>query len=215
MSDVALKPELDQVGIQGNAGDFFVFLQKFPELNWWPTLYDTEILVCPRSEFTAEDQSTLDTQIASMTDFAQIDEAWWTSKTAACIELGYYYINCDSECCGVGKKSMPLNKRQAVHGDWHVNDPDVSQKSVFIYGTGAFDGTTAFHHTCDHKCWSNWSGNEYYPGFHPWIPNNSNTFTSTVLSCVYGLSQKKPNLGMSDMVTVSCQCAASVSAVII
>jgi len=68
---------------------------------------------------------------------------------------------------------------------------------LYIYGTGAFDGNTAWHDTCDKKCWSNWKGTDYNP-----LTNNCNTFTSTVLKLVYGLSDKKPHLGPSDLVNV-------------
>ena len=46
---------------------------------------------------------------------------------------------------------------------------------------------------------SDWSGTDYNP-----ITNNCNTFTSTVLKCVYGMSDRKPNLGVSDMIHVTC-----------
>merc|ERR1712066_164974 len=82
----------------------------------------------------------------------------------------------------------------------------VNTKRVYIYGTGAFDGNTAFHYACDHKCWSNWAGTNYNP-----ITNNCNTFTSTILSMVYGLSQKKPHLGISDLVTVHGHCPSKTS----
>ncbi len=46
-------------------------------------------------------------------------------------------------------------------------------------------------------CISNWSGHDYNP-----ITNNCNTFTSTLLKCVYGLSDAKPHLGVSNLRTV-------------
>ena len=48
-------------------------------------------------------------------------------------------------------------------------------------------------------CVSNWGGRDYNP-----LTNNCNTFTSTVLKCVYGFSDAKPHLGVSDMRTVTC-----------
>merc|ERR1712183_169486 len=69
---------------------------------------------------------------------------------------------------------------------------------------GNFDGDVAYHHTCDKKCWSNWAGTDYNP-----LTNNCNTFTSTILYMVYGLSQKKPHLGPSDMVTVKGHCPST------
>ena len=36
------------------------------------------------------------------------------------------------------------------------------------------------------------------------LTNNCNTFTSAVLKCVYGFSDAKPHLGVSDLRTVTC-----------
>lgn len=196
-----LKPEYVSaaapvLGATGGSKDYFVFLQKFPLMPAF-VFFHTEVLVCPRSGFTADEQSLLDQKISAMTDFAEIDEEWWKTRTADCIELGYGGALCEKECCSVGHDHMPLNKRHAVIGNANVN-----KKSLYIYGTGAFDGATAFHDACDKKCWSDWTGTDYNP-----LTNNCNTFTSTVLSCVYGLSQKKPNLGPSDLVTVHGKCA--------
>merc|ERR1712216_229847 len=137
-------------------------------------------------------------QIQALHDFVEIPAAWWANNTASCVELGYGGALCEEECCSVGKAVMPLNKRQAV-----IANAALDTKAVFLYGTG-FDGATAYHDVCDSKCWSNWAGTDYNV-----LKNNCNTFTSTVLSCVYGLSQKKPHLGISDMVTVSGHCPAS------
>ncbi len=49
------------------------------------------------------------------------------------------------------------------------------------------------------KCVSDWAGRSYNP-----LTNNCNTYTSTILKCVYGLSDAKPHLGVSDMRTVTC-----------
>merc|ERR1712048_185807 len=81
-------------------------------------------------------------------------------------------------------------------------------KSLYIYGVGSFDGNTAYHYACDHKCWSNWAGINYNP-----LTNNCNTFTSTVLNMVYGLSVKKPHLGISDLIAVHGHCPSNASAI--
>eukprot|EP00408_Alexandrium_pacificum_P027294 CAMPEP_0171189542 /NCGR_PEP_ID=MMETSP0790-20130122/18399_1 /TAXON_ID=2925 /ORGANISM="Alexandrium catenella, Strain OF101" /LENGTH=243 /DNA_ID=CAMNT_0011654655 /DNA_START=61 /DNA_END=792 /DNA_ORIENTATION=- len=195
-----LKPEYASapfpgLGASGGAKDYFVFLQRFPLIPVF-VFFHTEVLVCPRSGFSSEEQSLLDQKIAGMTDFAEVDESWWKTRTADCIELGYGGAMCGKECCAVGHGHMALNKRHAVIGNANVN-----KKALFIYGTGFFDGLTAFHDTCDKKCWSMWKGIDYNP-----ITNNCNTFTSTVLSCVYGLSEKKPGLGVSDLVHVHGKC---------
>ncbi|CAK0911318.1 unnamed protein product [Prorocentrum cordatum] len=187
-------PVLDVVQEPGSSG--FVFLQRYP-LEGAEVLYHTEVLVCDRSGFSVADQGFLDETIAGMRHFAPLNESWWEGKTAQCTELGYGGASCSSQCCGVGHAAMPLNKRQAV-----IGNADLTKKALFVYGSAAFDGEAAFRHACGHKCWSNWAGTDYNP-----LSNNCNTFTSTVLSCVYGLSQKKPHLGVSDLVTVHCSCS--------
>eukprot|EP00927_Polykrikos_kofoidii_P048620 TRINITY_DN4286_c0_g1_i5.p1 TRINITY_DN4286_c0_g1~~TRINITY_DN4286_c0_g1_i5.p1 ORF type:complete len:262 (+),score=30.55 TRINITY_DN4286_c0_g1_i5:81-788(+) len=203
----ALWPELDSKYVNRKSfderissvsnGKYFVFLQKFPLMPLF-FVYHTEVLVCARDGFSNEDQSYLDSKIGGMSDFAELEEDWWSTRTASCTELGYGGSLCGEECCSVGHDTMALNARHAV-----IVNANLRRKSLYIYGTGAFDGATAFHDTCDKKCWSNWAGFEYNP-----LTNNCNTFTSTVLSCVYGLSQKKPSLGISDLVTVSGKCSA-------
>lgn len=197
----------------------YVFLQRFP-LEGSP-FYHTEIVACPRDKFTAVDQVTLDNHVASITGanvrprlgsnkdsdspgFVEIPESWWSSRDTPCVEMGYGGAPCFKRCCAVphGKDQVPypLNTRRAV-----ISNADVQKKALFLYGTGPFSGEVAYQAVCNkanpNKCWSNWAGIDYRP-----IGNNCNTFTSTVLSCVYGLSEKKPHLGVSDMVTVTCNC---------
>jgi len=183
---------------------FFVFLQRFP-LGGVNLFFHTEVVVCPRSEFNATDQQFLDKQISGIGDkgFLQIADDWWTQRTAQCVELGYGGAMCKEECCGVpngpNQKAYPMNSRDAV-----IGNADGKQKHMYVYGDGSFDGNQAWHNACDKKCWSNWAGTDYNP-----LTNNCNTFTSTILYCVYGLSQKKPHLGPSDMVTVKGHCPAT------
>lgn len=184
-----------------NDDSYYIFLQKFPLQNTFQTLFHTEVLVCPRNNFSTVDQNTLDNQVSTLQDFVEIETSWWETKSNNCVELGYGGSFCTDPCCSVpfteAQTSFPLNERRAI-----IPNADVKYKSLFLYGTGMFDGITAHGALCDQKCWSSWSGTDYNP-----ITNNCNTFTSTVLSCVYGLSQKKPNLGPSDMITVDCNCA--------
>jgi len=200
-----LKPEFVSTPVVPRVGSSnssnFVFLQKFPLPGG--LFFHTEVLVCGRDGFNAEDKQFLDKQIAGMKDFAEIEETWWNTRTANCVELGYGGAFCSDECCsvphGASQTQYPLNKRAAVIGNANVN-----KKSLYIYGTGDFDGNVAYHYTCDKKCWSDWSGTDYNV-----LKNNCNTFTSTVLYMVYGLSQKKPSLGVSDLVTVKGHCPST------
>jgi len=197
--------DFEQEGIIASDSDlYFVFLQKFPLLNTAGLLFHTEVLVCPKQEFSAQDQSTLDqfAAVALQEDFVQIEETWWSDRTVNCVELGYGGSPCATSCCSVphthAQLSYPLNARSAV-----IDNADCTKKTVFLYGTGQFGGESAYKALCDRHniCWSHWAGADYNP-----FTNNCNTFTSTVLSCVYGLSEKKPDLGPSDMVTVKCHC---------
>jgi hypothetical protein len=184
----------------------YVFLQKFPLKGTHGAIFHTEVVVCPKSGFSSQDQSMLNGKITPLTDFSELDESWWQGVTAGCVELGYGGNACTDECCSVPHSSQQteysLNARRSV-----IGNADVSQKSLFLYGESDFDGNLAYHAVCDQKCWSNWAGTDYNP-----LTNNCNTFTSTVLACAYGLSEKKPNLGPSDLVTVKCEkksCKAS------
>lgn len=204
-------------------GSYYIFLQKFPLQHSGDWLFHTEVLVCPRHNFTVQDRRMLDQKAeASMgsDSFLPLEESWWTSTSTVaapiyCVELGYGGSSCTTSCCsvpqGVSQHAYPLHARYAI-----IRNIDGTKKSLFLYGTGSIDGVEAYHAVCnngnatkDHNpCWSRWSGTDYNPLF-----NNCNTFTSTVLSCVYGLSQKKPDLGPSDIVTVKCHCQPTTSAI--
>ena len=176
----------------------YVFLQKFPLEGTDDLLWHTEVLVCPREGFAPDDQAYLDDKVQSLSDFAAIDESWWHDKTASCTELGYGGSACTDRCCavphGMDERNFPLNEHRAV-----IGNAKVEEKYLYLYGTGRLEGDETFHATCDEKCWSNWAGTDYNP-----LTNNCNTFTSTVLHCVFGLSEKKPDLGVSDLVRVDC-----------
>merc|ERR1739845_99419 len=91
-------------------------------------------------------------------------------------------------------------------------------KELFFYGVSGdggarkgISGEEAYRAVCHGQmnaisvattlpsCVSNWAGRDYNP-----LTNNCNTFTSTVLKCVYGLSDAKPHLGVSDLRNVQC-----------
>jgi len=180
----------------------YVFLQKFPLQNTFNRIFHTEVLVCEKDGFSVEDQTYLDKTLEGLTDFVEIPDSWWTSRTANCVEFGYGGAACMERCCGSPHRDselhFPLNERRAV-----IGNADTTQKSLFLYGTsGTLSAEDAYQDLCDAshpKCWSDWAGTDYNP-----LTNNCNTFTSTILACIFGLSENKPNLGPSDMVTVTC-----------
>merc|ERR1719436_2175643 len=100
------------ITIGNTSSKVFVFLQKFP-LGGVNLFFHTEVLVCPRAGFSQADQDTLDGKIKGMTNFAEIDESWWETRTANCVELGYGGADCTEECCGVphgnAQTEFPLN----------------------------------------------------------------------------------------------------------
>jgi len=213
MPSAELLPQyfVPSVDTLGSSGSNYVFLQKFP-LGGVSLFFHTEVLVCPKEGFSHEDAQFLDNQVANITaenGFLPVEQSWWNVKTANCVELGYGGAACSQECCsvphGAEQQAYKLNERRAV-----IGNADTSKKSLYLYGVGGFDGNVAFHNACDKKCWSNWAGTDYNP-----LTNNCNTFTSTILYSVYGLSQKKPSLGPSDMVTVRGHCPASADQVLV
>merc|ERR1719422_877761 len=115
-------------------GNFFVFLQKFP-LGGVDLFYHTEVVVCARDGFSAADQDFLDDKISKIgqAGFLQIEDSWWTTKTAMCVELGYGGNPCFHECCGVphgsDQQNYQLKERRAV-----IPNADGNQKAMFIYG---------------------------------------------------------------------------------
>eukprot|EP00594_Rhizosolenia_setigera_P020921 CAMPEP_0178980258 /NCGR_PEP_ID=MMETSP0789-20121207/26382_1 /TAXON_ID=3005 /ORGANISM="Rhizosolenia setigera, Strain CCMP 1694" /LENGTH=159 /DNA_ID=CAMNT_0020670623 /DNA_START=570 /DNA_END=1049 /DNA_ORIENTATION=- len=131
-----------------------------------------------------------------------------------CVELGYGGAMCVKNCCGVPhtekQTSYELGAEQSV-----ISNAVTSEKALFLYGT--WDSSVGndtdenaitydpYDLVCgigeEHKCHSRWSGLDYNL-----ITNNCNTFTSVMLSCVFDLSQQKPHLGVSDMMTVNCKC---------
>mmetsp|Transcript_23016 Transcript_23016/g.35511 ORF Transcript_23016/g.35511 Transcript_23016/m.35511 type:complete len:278 (+) Transcript_23016:127-960(+) len=184
-----------------NQEEVYVFLQKFPLQHSFGRIFHTEIVACSRAQFTSADQQFLDGQIAQGNDFAEVEASWWERRSDInCVELGYGGSDCTEKCCSVVENTKyKLSSHVAM-----ITNVESDKKSLFLYGIGAFDGNDAYRAVCDTsaaKCWSRWTGTDYNL-----FQNNCNTFTSAVLSCVYGLSQKKPGLGVSDLVTVSCQC---------
>mmetsp|Transcript_9226 Transcript_9226/g.20491 ORF Transcript_9226/g.20491 Transcript_9226/m.20491 type:complete len:207 (+) Transcript_9226:55-675(+) len=174
---------------------YYVFLQRYPLHSVVEVFYHTEVLVCYSKAFSAEDRSYLEGELVGLKDFVELPETWWQGQTVECTELGYGG-NLDSKVCsGAPLGRMKLGDRQAV-----ISNADLSQKALYLYGKGGFGGSAAHKRVCQ-DCWSNWAGIDYNI-----LRNNCNTFTSAVLSCVYGLSQKKPGLGVSDLVTVTCSC---------
>lgn len=189
------------------AGGSYVFLQKFPLENSGDMLFHTEVLVCPKDSFSLEDQEFLNEQVADLKDFVKIEESWWSGEgdeakargSVKCVEMGYGGASCHDRCCAVphGPKEVDyaFSERRAV-----IQNAVTKEKSLYLYGSSAsLDGEAAYKSLCSKRCWSNWAGTDYNV-----MNNNCNTFTSAVLHCIFGLSEKKPSLGMSDLVTVTC-----------
>lgn len=144
--------------------------------------------------------------------FAEVPkEKWSTQLSPGCVQLGFGGASCGTPCCGVPHKSKnvayALNSREAV-----ISNAMGDYKQLFLYGsTELKDGVyAAFKAVCHGHfgaieegklpaCVSNWAGTDYNP-----ITNNCNTFTSTLLKCVFGLTDAKPSLWVSDLINVNC-----------
>mmetsp|Transcript_21216 Transcript_21216/g.46033 ORF Transcript_21216/g.46033 Transcript_21216/m.46033 type:complete len:347 (+) Transcript_21216:156-1196(+) len=162
-------------------------------------------------------------QGSSQTPFAAIEKDQWSKQSEpGCVQLGYGGANCGSGCCGSPHKQQnrnyALSSTEAVIGNAMGDYKELYfygvSGSVSTVGVGGGDngisGEEAYKAVCHGHmnaiemgkfpmCVSNWTGREYNP-----LTNNCNTYTSTVLKCVYGLSDAKPHLGVSDMKSVTC-----------
>lgn len=213
---------------------YYIFLQKFPLESTWRMIFHTEVIVCPRETFQddADFLITLDELVNTLVPsrfvsehasgdgldsgataaFTEVPKEQWSKQsTAGCVQLGYGGSSCPTPCCSVPHKSKntayPLNSQEAV-----ISNAMGDHKELYLYGTTHIKdgGEAAFKAVCHGHygaieqgrlptCVSNWAGTDYNP-----LTNNCNTFTSTVLKCVFGLSDSKPGLGVSDLITVSC-----------
>jgi hypothetical protein len=192
------------LGPSNTTGSSYVFVQRFPMARsrlvprWIRQLfpfYHTDILLSPRSSFSVDDQQYLDAQISGMTNFAKIEDSWWQTKTTSAAQIGYGYGECSARCCNVKKVEMPLNNRSSV-----VAGLDLSQKSIFVYGTTEKNADGALHALCNPEntrddIWSNWDHEDFHI-----YKNNCNTFTSTMLQNIFGLSQEHPLVAFEDEV---------------
>ncbi|KAL3758976.1 hypothetical protein ACHAWU_003047 [Discostella pseudostelligera] len=174
-----------------------------------------------------------DTDTTTKVPFISIEREYWSKQSEpGCVQLGYGGADCDNACCGSPHRrentNYALNSQQAV-----IGNAMGEYKELYLYGmsgggsgsdmpsttandgSGGNDGISgedAYKAVCHGHmnaieigrgkfpiCVSNWSGHDYNP-----LTNNCNTFTSTILKCVYGLSDAKPHLGVSDLRTVTC-----------
>ena len=152
-------------------------------------------------------------------------DAWSKQSEPGCVQLGFAGSPCGSACCGSPHGSR--NTAYALNSDRAVIGNAMGEyKELYFYGVsgggpssssgggGAVDGIggeAAYEAVCHGHmyaidaggalptCVSDWAGTDYNP-----LTNNCNTFTSAVLKCVYGMSDAKPNLGISDIRTVTC-----------
>ncbi len=179
---------------------------------------DALALELPPSSF---DDIMINKKAKKQIHFAVVAKNQWSAQSdPSCVQLGYggkfdwssvdhAYKFCSTACCGSPHKNentnYALNSQAAV-----IKNAMGEEKEVYLYGISSMSGEDAYSAVCHGHmnaveedelpvCVSNWTGRDYNA-----LTNNCNTFTSTVLKCVYGMSDSKPDLGVSDMVKVSC-----------
>jgi len=216
-------------GATDDSETYFVFLQKFPLQHSFKMIFHTEVVVCPSTAFEDDAvfrntlNSLLNTVAPSRFDgdgvqestkeslFAPVPKEQWAKQSKPeCVQLGYGGSSCSTGCCGSPQRDK--NRGYALNSQGSViGNAMGAEKELFVYGTSrSISGGDAYRAVCHGhlgavetgtlpKCVSDWKGTDYGP-----IMNNCNTFTSTVLKCVYGLSDAKPHLGVSDLINVKC-----------
>ena len=179
---------------------------------------DALILELPPSSF---EDIIINKKSKKQIHFAAVAKNQWKAQSdPTCVQLGYggntvwssvhnAYEFCRTACCGSphrsGNTNYALSSKDAV-----ITNAMGEDKEVYLYGKSTMSGEDAYMAVCHGHvnaveedklpvCVSNWAGTDYNA-----LTNNCNTFTSTVLKCVYGMSDSKPDLGVSDMVNVSC-----------
>lgn len=179
---------------------------------------DALVLELPPSSF---DDIMINKKAKKQIDFAVVAKNQWSAQSdRSCVQLGYggkyvwssvdnAYEFCRTACCGsphtYENTHYSLNSQEAV-----IKNAIGQEKEVYLYGVSSMSGEDAYRAVCHGHmnaveedelpvCISDWTGAEYNA-----LTNNCNTYTSTVLKCVYGMSDSKPDLGVSDMVKVKC-----------
>eukprot|EP00986_Skeletonema_menzelii_P004763 scaffold1665_cov149-Skeletonema_menzelii.AAC.13 len=179
---------------------------------------DALVLELPPSSF---DDIMINKKAKKQIHFAVVAKNQWSAQSdPSCVQLGYAgrydwssvdnaYEFCRTACCGSPHKNentnYALNSQDAV-----IKNAIGQEKEVYLYGVSSMSGEDAYRAVCHGHmnaveedelpvCVSNWAGKDYNA-----LTNNCNTFTSTVLKCVYGMSDSKPDLGVSDMMKVHC-----------
>ena len=179
---------------------------------------DALVLELPPSSF---EDIMINKKAKKQIHFAVVAKNQWSAQSdPSCVQLGYggkyvwssvdnAYEFCRTACCGSPHKNensnYALNSQDAV-----IKNAIGQEKEVYLYGVSSMSGEDAYRAVCHGHmnaveedelpvCVSNWAGKDYNA-----LTNNCNTFTSTVLKCVYGMSDSKPDLGVSDLVKVSC-----------
>jgi hypothetical protein len=181
---------------------------------------DALVLELPPSSFGDIIINKNDTK-KQIVHFAVVAKNQWSAQSdPSCVQLGYggkydwssvdnAYKFCRTACCGSPHKHENTNYALNSH-DAVISNAMGEDKEVYLYGVSSISGEDAYRAACHGHmnaveedklpvCVSNWAGTDYNS-----LTNNCNTFTSTVLKCVFGMSDSKPGLGISDMVEVSC-----------
>mmetsp|Transcript_127153 Transcript_127153/g.354061 ORF Transcript_127153/g.354061 Transcript_127153/m.354061 type:complete len:393 (-) Transcript_127153:328-1506(-) len=179
--------------------EYFVFLEVFrlSGTSWvLGGLYHSQMLICPKSEFQPEERRYIQELEIGSSRFAEVPEAWWRQSGARCVAVSFGGARDGAPCSGVGERQQGLGELAAL-----IPNVDAGVAWKYYYGAGGLSGLQATKRVCSPGCGRHWAGTSY-----DMLSNNCNTFTSTVLHCVYGLSQQKPDLGVSDMQWASCKC---------
>lgn len=124
-------------------------------------------------------------------DYTEIPATWWTSQKhrGSCYSFAYgagddEWDEEDSACSGVHDEYHKLYGTDALIPNTGAN------VRKYLYGSSDLSGPDARQNVCKGTCGKKWKAGKYSGLFH-----NCNTFTSTVLKCAYGFSQRKAALG--------------------
>merc|ERR1719203_1649556 len=160
--------------------------------------YHSEFMICPRSQWTEEEQRELiDGKGSSSYKFLEVE--WWERQEKNCVLLAYGGSSRTDSCSGIILTDQKLSERYSP-----IRNAKMDRVWKYFYGVTGMTSVDLRSIMCQGACGELWAGASYEA-----LWNNCNTMISTGMECVLGLSRSLPNLGLSTGGSPKCDICPS------
>jgi len=164
-------------------GDYLVFHSIFTsndDIGKY-LISSSEILVCPRSGFSADDQKFLNTGLANFSGGFKLDDAWRKSRSNTCDLLRFATFGGKSKesCSGLRASELKISAR-GYKG---------TRNRMYFRGSSEWSGKGLMQEMCKGSCGENWAQAKWG------LLTNDHTLAATAFTCMLRMSDKKPSLG--------------------